>query len=123
MRRWVWSTTPSSQPISMCLPRLFTRSMVLPRLGMTPRRRGASKPVMIFSSSAARNAVADRWMVSPSGTRSAYAAGRATCGPPVRSPLASSLSGGGARSQRQVIATAASTTMAGSAGSRNRVWP
>ena len=68
IRMWVWRMVPSSQPISMCFPRLSTRSITAPMAGRWPFRRGASNPVMTFSSSAARSAVAVRWMVSPSGT-------------------------------------------------------
>ena len=50
------------------LPAASTRSITAPMAGRWPFRRGASNPVMTFSSSAARSAVAVRWMVSPSGT-------------------------------------------------------
>ena len=56
MRMWVCSTMPSSQPISRCLPRLSTRSITAPSAGAMPLSAATSKPVMTFSSSAARNA-------------------------------------------------------------------
>ena len=64
---WVCSTTPSSKPISRCLPLLSTRSMTAPIDGRMPTRRGASKAVRGLPSTAVRSAAAVRWIVSPSG--------------------------------------------------------
>src|SRR6056297_2912773 len=67
MRMWVSSTRPSSHSTSRCLPWLSTCSMILPAWGTGPTRRGASKRTIRLPASAVRMALADRWMVSPSG--------------------------------------------------------
>ena len=67
---WVWRISPSSHVISRCLPWLSTVSIVRPAWGTGPIRRGASKRSIGRPTSAVRIALAVRWIVSPSGTRS-----------------------------------------------------
>src|SRR6266545_1121009 len=68
MRMWVRNVTPSANRMRRCLPTASTASTRVPGAGGRPTARGASKRTTSLPTSASRNRLAVRWIVSPSGT-------------------------------------------------------